>query len=82
MAYLFITRELRVEDQALNILKSLSLRMRCLLTPLDTEDHLAHDLELFPVDAGFVLAHEGFVTFFCGDQVAAVKREEWNSFRE
>lgn len=56
--------------------------MRRFLTPLDAEDHLAHDFELLPVDAGFVLTHEGFIPFFCGDQVAPVKREEWDPFRE
>lgn len=79
LAYLFITGELRVQNQPFHVLKLLSLRMGCLLTPLDAENHLAHDLELLPVDARFVLADKGFVAFFRGDKVTAMQREEWDS---
>lgn len=56
--------------------------MRCPLTSLNSENYLAHDFELLPVDPEFVLAHEGFVAFFCGNQVTAVQREEWDSLGE
>lgn len=79
IAYLFITGELRVQDQPFYILRFLSLRMRCLLTPLDAKNHLAHDLELLPVDSRLVLTDECLVSFFCRNKIPAMQREEWDT---
>jgi hypothetical protein len=71
--YLFVSRELRVQDQPLNIVELLSLGMRRLLASLDAENNLAHDLKFLPVDARFVLADKCLVAFFSGDKVTAVE---------
>lgn len=72
--YLFVSRELRVEDQSLDIVELLSLGMRRLLASLDAENNLTHDLEFLPVDARFVLADKCLVAFFGGDKVTTVER--------
>jgi hypothetical protein len=71
--YLFVSRELRVQDQSLDIVELLSLGMRRLLASLNAENNLTHDLEFLPVDAGFVLADKCLVAFFSGDEVTAVE---------
>lgn len=65
--YLFVSGELRLQDESLDIVEFLSLGVGALLASLDAEDHLPHDFEFLPVDAGFVLAHECLIAFFGRD---------------
>jgi hypothetical protein len=72
IAYLFVAGQFGVQNQSLDIIVFLSLRMRALLAPLDADDHFSHHLEFLPIDSRFVFTHEGFITFLRGDQVSAV----------